>query len=137
MMTLVDEYEIDHGYTCLAAGADQLFAQVLEAKRVPYVAVVPCRQYERAFTMRNDLREFHRLFAGATETIEMPFQEPSEQAFYEAGRKVVDCSDIVIAAWDGKPARGLGGTGDIVSYAEATRRLVVHLNPLTHIARAK
>jgi hypothetical protein len=29
----------------------------------------------------------------------------------------VDRSDVLLAVWDGRPARGFGGTGDVVAYA--------------------
>jgi hypothetical protein len=31
----------------------------------------------------------------------------------------VDRSDVLLAVWDGQPARGPGGTGDVVAYARA------------------
>jgi hypothetical protein len=31
----------------------------------------------------------------------------------------VNRSDRLLAVWDGKPAQGLGGTGDIVAYAKS------------------
>ncbi len=34
-----------------------------------------------------------------------------------AGVWMVDRSDRLVAIWDGKPAAGLGGTGDVVAYA--------------------
>jgi hypothetical protein len=30
---------------------------------------------------------------------------------------VVDPSDVLVAVWDGEPARRLGGTADVVAYA--------------------
>jgi hypothetical protein len=35
----------------------------------------------------------------------------------DAGRVVVDRSSVLVAAWDGQPSRGLGGTADVVAYA--------------------
>jgi hypothetical protein len=37
-----------------------------------------------------------------------------------AGEKVVDLSDTLLAVWDGLPAKGYGGTADVVTYARAT-----------------
>jgi hypothetical protein len=33
------------------------------------------------------------------------------------GRAVVDRSDVLMAVWDGQPARGLAGTADVGAYA--------------------
>jgi hypothetical protein len=59
----------------------------------------------------------------------LPFTVPSEEAFYEAGKRVVQISDLMIAVWNGKPAAGLGGTADIVKYSLASGKPVVHLHP--------
>lgn len=56
----------------------------------------------------------------------LPFSEPSEEAFYAAGKAVVDACDWLIAVWDGEPARGLGGSADVVAYAR-NRGKVVHV----------
>lgn len=39
-------------------------------------------------------------------------------------------SDFIIAVWNGKEARGLGGTGDIVKYANQTLKEVIHIDPI-------
>ncbi len=52
----------------------------------------------------------------------MPYVEPSEEAFFAADRRVVELSDRMVAIWDGKQSRGLGGTADVVAYA-ADRRV--------------
>ena len=57
-----------------------------------------------------------------------------EEAYMAAGRRVVDEADYIIAIWDGLPAAGLGGTGDVVAYARAGKR-VIHVNPTTTVVR--
>ena len=37
----------------------------------------------------------------------------------EAGRLMLDKADELYAVWGGKPARGYGGTGDVVAEARA------------------
>jgi hypothetical protein len=44
---------------------------------------------------------------------------------------MVDVSDIVVALWDGEPARGRGGTADIVAYARAMAKPLLVVNPAT------
>ncbi len=36
----------------------------------------------------------------------------------------------MMAVWDGEPAQGLGGTGDVVDYALARRKPVIHIDPI-------
>jgi hypothetical protein len=66
----------------------------------------------------------------ARQQITLAFASPSEQAFWTAGRQIVDGSDLLIAIWDGQEARGLGGTGDVVSYALDAGHAVLHIDPI-------
>ncbi len=45
----------------------------------------------------------------------------AEEAFELAGRTVVERSDVLIAVWDGREAKGRGGTQHIVEFAEHGR----------------
>lgn len=111
------------GYSCLAAGADQLFAaEVLTAGGRLHV-VIPCAGYLTTLTGA-DAAEYRRLLAAADERTELAFPAPSETAYDAAGRTVAELSDVLIAVWDGEPARGLGGTGDVVAHARALGREV-------------
>ena len=105
------------GVTSLAAGADQLFAQeILNIKGQLHV-VIPSKHYEDTFDSKRIRSSFLKLknYAAHVETLDYP--QPSEDAFLEAGRRIVDLSSIMIAVWDGLEARGKGGTADIVAYA--------------------
>jgi hypothetical protein len=55
------------------------------------------------------------------------------QAFLQAGKWIVDEVDHLMAVWDGEPAEGTGGTGDIVRYAIERR---VPLSVIDPISRA-
>ncbi len=131
MATLVDNIGVGKGITCLAKGADQLFAQILQAKQLPFVAVLPCVQIESSFQSEEDRNLFRCLLAAASETINLPFEAPSEVAYFEGGKAVVDHSEVLIAVWNGRPARGLGGTADVVTYALENSKTVIHINLVT------
>ncbi len=47
-------------------------------------------------------------------------------------RHVTDECDVLVAAWDGTPPRGTGGTADTVRYAERIGRRIVHLDVVRH-----
>jgi hypothetical protein len=113
------------GYTSLAAGADQLFAGMLVEAHGELRVIVPSSGYEQTF--QNDrlaLQQFEGLLKKAREVELLPFDHPTEEAFFAAGRHVVDCCDSLIAIWDGQPAGGLGGTADVVAYARDTGKTV-------------
>jgi len=126
----IKRMKIEEAYSCLAIGADQLFARIILANNIPLIAVTPCRKYEQTFDI-NNIKLYKNLVAQTVSRIQLDFDSPSEEAFYEAGKTVVNNSDLVFAFWDNLPAKGLGGTADIVSYAKKLNKKVIHLNPLT------
>jgi hypothetical protein len=123
------------GLTSLAAGSDQLFASVLLERQIPFDVIIPCLHYDTTF---NDitLPRYRELLAKARQQTTLAFPSPSEQAFWTAGRQIVDGSDFLIAIWDGQEARGLGGTGDVVSYALDAGHPVLHIDPIRRTTRS-
>jgi hypothetical protein len=110
--------------TSLAAGADQLVATELVRAGGRLHVIVPSRNYEQTFTAGEDLACFRSLLEAAHAVTRLDYAEPSEEAFLAAGKRVVDNCDVLLAVWDGKPARGLGGTADVVRYAHDTGKAV-------------
>ena len=117
------------GLTSLAVGTDQLFARVVLESRGRLHAVIPCARYESAFTDERALAAFRELLAAASEVETLPHEQPSEQAFLEAGHRIVDLSDLMVAVWDGQKSKGLGGTADVVRYAHSRSREIVIVWP--------
>lgn len=107
------------GVSSLAAGADQVFASLVLERGGRLEIILPSSGYETTFSHSEDLRRFHLLLARATTVERLSFAEPSEEAYLAAGYRVVDLSEILLAVWDGEPAKGKGGTGDIVQYAKS------------------
>ncbi len=112
------------GLCSLAVGADQIFAHILLASGGRLHAVIPCQGYASTFGDEATRQEFQRLLSAAHEVTELPFSEPSEEAFMAAGRTVADRCDLLLAVWDGQPAAGLGGTADVVAHAASRGRPV-------------
>ncbi|HEX8396780.1 MAG TPA: hypothetical protein VF644_05105 [Pyrinomonadaceae bacterium] len=137
LIKAIREYKVSEGFTCLAVGADQLFAEILLKESIPCVAIIPSHNYEKTFENENDYKNYETLLSSAHKVIELNFEKPSEIAFFEAGKKVVNCSDIVFAIWDGKPVEGLGGTADVVEYAVMKNKAVIHFNPETQKVNIK
>jgi hypothetical protein len=107
------------GVTNLADGADQLFAQAVLDAGGQLDVIVPAARY------RDGLPEsahaaYDALLARASSVQRLDRIESTEQAHMEASQAVLDRADRLFAVWDGKPARGYGGTADVV--AEARNR---------------
>lgn len=127
---IIIQYNIQQGFTSLAVGADQLFTEVLKKIKLPYVAIIPCNKYAETFQNQMHTEKYYVLLQSASDIITLEYETPSEKAFFEAGKLVVNLSDIVIAIWNGKPAQGLGGTGDIVAYALSLGKRIIHVDPI-------
>lgn len=101
----------------LAVGADQLFADVALACGAELTVVIPSGDYERGFAHPDELAHYRRLKSLAAREIRLAYPTSTDEAYYAAGAYIADNCDRLLAVWDGRPARGHGGTGDIVRYA--------------------
>jgi len=117
------------GITSLAAGTDQIFAQIVLELGGRIHVVLPAKRYEESFELQDDLARFRRLLSEAKDVITMPFEEPSEEAYWAAGQEIVNRSHRLLAVWDGQPAGGLGGTADVVEFARAQGKPVTVIWP--------
>ncbi len=129
--------------TALAEGADRFVARaLLEAPGARLCAVLPLSvdDYLDDFATQASKREFCELFALSRNPVQLRTrriaeggQSPDGQAelrhksYKAAGEYLVDHSDVIIAVWDGEPARGKGGTAETVEYALKQGRPVIRL----------
>jgi hypothetical protein len=104
-----------HGVTCLADGADQLFAQALIEADGTYEAVLPAADYREREVAPANRATFDRLLRRA-ERVTYASPVTCAEAYAAAGAQVLDRSDRLVAVWDGGGG-GLGGTADVVAGA--------------------
>jgi hypothetical protein len=104
------------GISCLADGADQIFARAVINLGGKLEVIIPATRY-RAGLPADSHPEYDRLFAQAAAVRRMPFTESTSQAHMEASKAMIGQSDELFAVWDGQPARAYGGTADVVAYA--------------------
>lgn len=122
--------------TSLAIGADQLLARLVLERGGTVHAILPFADIERSFSP-HDLPVYRELLGRADVEVLTPAGS-DEDAYLAAGIRVVDASDLLFAVWNGKPAKGKGGTADIVAYARRRGRPLVHINPVTrNVTRAR
>lgn len=104
------------GISCLADGADQIFARAVTDLGGGLEAVIPAGQY-RDRLPADAHAEYDRLLAAAAAVRRLPFAEPTSESYMAASKLMIDTADELYAVWDGQPARGYGGTADVVAYA--------------------
>jgi len=116
------------GLSSLAVGADQIFAEVILSLGGNLVAVIPFPGYETRLTHGRNTYDF--MLAQAREVIHLQPSSSDEESYFAAGKWIVDHSDRMIGVWNGLPAKGLGGTADIVQYATDVGREITLVNPI-------
>ena len=116
---------------CSAArGGDTLFIEETIRRSIPFVIILP-------FSMERFRKDFE---ADAWERLQLLMRQAlrvehldgqcgDDEAYMEAGVGTIDRANVVIAVWEGEPARGLGGTADVVAYARALRKPLLLINP--------
>ncbi|MFB6506221.1 MULTISPECIES: hypothetical protein [unclassified Streptomyces] len=111
-------------FSSLAVGADQLFADIALARGAELTVVIPSGDYESSFADADELARYRALKDRAVREVRLDYPHSTDEAYYAAGAYIADHCDRLLAVWDGRPARGLGGTGDIVTYARSLGRPV-------------
>jgi hypothetical protein len=122
--------------SAIATGADTLFANValkyFEGSLDIYLPFEK-EEYLKDFNTQQDKEEFERIMREPKVKNVVIINKLSagnrDDLYLQAGKKVVDDSQYIIAVWDEKKARGVGGTGDIVAYAVAQSKNVLVINP--------
>ncbi|UCM86500.1 hypothetical protein [Streptomyces marincola] len=105
------------GVSCLAAGADSLFAEAVVAAGGRLVLVIPSRDYRERKVKPEQAAQFDRLAEAAAEVVTMPVERAGREAYEAAGKELLRRADRLVAVWDGRPPNGRGGTADTVLQA--------------------
>jgi hypothetical protein len=71
--------------TSLAAGADQLFADIALAHGVPVTAVIPGMDYEAHLGDAATVHDYRRILRSCTEKVQLPPEPTHEEAYFAAG----------------------------------------------------
>lgn len=106
-----------HGVTCLAKGADQLFAQVILDLHGTFDVVLPARDYADVVTEAGAGDSFRHLLRQARSVHTMPFETSNRTAYLAASEAMLDRCDVLFAVWDGEASRRLGDTANVVTKA--------------------
>jgi hypothetical protein len=117
--------------SALAEGADRLVVDEClrrDGTTLEAILPLPMDEYAKDFETVGSRQQFAHLL-GQAASVEIAETMPSrEEAYERAGHLMVERSDVVLAVWDGLPARGRGGTADIVAYALARDVPVVRID---------
>jgi hypothetical protein len=117
------------GLTCLARGADQVFADVVLELGGVLEVVIPASDYFTGISDPASRERCEAYLGAAASTVTLPYQTSGPPAYLAASRHLIDRCDLLVAIWDGSPATGNGGTADAVAYARQRGRSTVVVWP--------
>ncbi len=125
-------YGITHIISPLANGADRVVAKYAMSEfDAELIAPVPfeLKEYKKSF--KDSIKEFEDIL-GCIKPKELDkLNKDKNELYQKCGEYVVDNCDILIAVWDGKKARGVGGTANIVRYAKEKKKKIIYINSET------
>ncbi|MGP2440717.1 hypothetical protein [Streptomyces sp. JW3] len=104
------------GVSCIADGPDAWFAEAVVRRGGRLEVVVPAAGYRDALPQQHRAT-YDTLLGQASDIHETGMDESTSEAHMAGSEILVGLSDELLAVWDGEPARGLGGTADVVGYA--------------------
>ncbi|WP_037577625.1 hypothetical protein [Phaeacidiphilus oryzae] len=100
----------------LADGPDSWFARAVLDHGGSLEVVVPAGEYRAGLPTWHH-PEYDALYARATAVHRTGLTASTPEAHQTGSEMLVSLVDELVAVWDGRPARGYGGTADVVAHA--------------------
>jgi hypothetical protein len=104
------------GLSCLADGADQIFARAVLDAGGALEVFVPAARYRDGLPEAAH-REYDELMSRAVAIHRLNHLESTSESHMAASIEMLELADVLFAIWDGLPARSFGGTADVVAHA--------------------
>jgi hypothetical protein len=115
LLTAADDGELV-GVSCIARGADSVFAQAVLDAGGRLEVVLPSRNYRDRKVKPDHAEQFDALLGKATVVRVMDFDDTGMEAYEAANEAMLSSCDRLVAVWDGE-SRQQGGTGAVVDLA--------------------
>ncbi|WP_227983206.1 hypothetical protein [Nocardia spumae] len=106
------------GVSCLAPGADTIFASAVLSAGGRLEVVLPARRYRERVVPADARHGFDELLARAETVRVMPYDEPCPAAYRAANDMVLADIETLLAVWDG----GSGEPGSAADAVASARR---------------
>lgn len=117
------------GVSCLAVGADSIFARAVLDSGGRLEVILPAADYRQAKVKPDHAEEFDELADRAAIVRLMPFATSGRDAYEAANEALVSSCDLMLAVWDGQKPSDRGGTATVVEYARSRGVRVVVIWP--------
>ena len=120
----------------VAVGGDQVFVEQARSLGLSWHAILPLPRTDFAADFATTDWTAVEKMLGAAEHVRVITENGSrEDAYLDCGMETVNGCDVLLALWDGQPARGKGGTADVVEYALALGKPVIVIDAVTLAVR--
>jgi seryl-tRNA(Sec) selenium transferase len=107
------------GISCIARGADSIFAQAVFDFGGELEVVLPAAGYREEKVKPDHAAQFDELIRRAATVRVMPFDKANRIAYEAANEALVSTCDTLFAVWDGQSGAGKGGTASVVELARS------------------
>src|SRR5262249_20114982 len=107
------------GISCIAAGADSIFAEAVLSVGGELEVVIPSSDYRARKVQPDHAAQFDNLINRASKVRVMPFDVSNREAYEAANDVLLSTCDQLFAIWDGGTAVDKGGTGSVVEEARS------------------
>ncbi|MEU7205462.1 hypothetical protein [Streptomyces sp. NPDC045470] len=97
------------GVSCVARGADSVFAGAVLEAGGSLCVVLPCRDYRQDKVKLDHAPTFDRLLDAAGEVVVIPHSTANREVYAAVNRALLERADRLVAVWDGTPPSGKGG----------------------------
>jgi hypothetical protein len=120
----------------IAGGADQLFVQQARALGLSWHAILPLSRAEfaRDFTQA-EWAAVEEALAAADHVRVIAATGDRKDSYFDCGVETANGADVLLVVWDAEPARGKGGTADVVEYARSIGKPVMIVDAGSHELR--
>jgi len=116
----------------VAEGGDKMFVAQARALGLSWHAILPLPKAEFAKDFSAaDWAAVEAMLAHAEHVRVITENGTREDAYLDCGMETVSGADVLLAVWDGQPARGKGGTADVVEYARALGKPLIVIDAAT------
>lgn len=107
------------GISCIARGADSIFAQAVLDRGGQLHVLLPAGGYREKKVKPDHLPQFDELIRRATTVKVMPFDEANRDAYQATNEVLVSECDTLFAVWDGQTGVDKGSTASVVEHAKS------------------
>lgn len=105
------------GVSCLAPGADSVFAEVVVQLGGRLEVFLPSADYRQEQVPAAEAARFDALVAAADAVTVLPYDTAGPRAYAAANEAMLSAVDELIAVWDGTASPDHGGTAGAVAAA--------------------